>query len=236
MIPHDILTLYTAKLIEYFIALAFLALFVPFWHYATGERRAEQPALVAGARRVLKQVADIVEWFHVDPTVAYHPGHSWIRVDRPALVTVGMDDFAQKLVGPIAEFQMPHVGSTVSLGEPAWAMRVDGAAVTMRSPVDGVVAAVNPKVMTSPGVVKEDPYGEGWLLKVHAPRLDANRTSWLSGGVARRWIEETTHELRRMMAPELGLVLQDGGTPVDGLAHAIDPERWEDIARRFLLS
>jgi len=58
----------------------------------------------------------VVEWFQVSPEVAYHPGHAWARAERPGLVTVGMDDFAQKLVGPIAEVSLPHVGARVSAG------------------------------------------------------------------------------------------------------------------------
>jgi hypothetical protein len=38
------------------------------------------------------------------------------------------------------------------------------------------------------------------------------------------------------LSPELGVVMQDGGTPVDGIAHAIDPEHWDRIAAEFLLT
>jgi glycine cleavage system H protein len=233
MIPHDILTLYTAKAIEYLVAVAFIVCFVPFWRYAMGARLrpAEAPARVR-----MPGHTQWVEWFRVSPDVVYHPGHAWARADRPELVTVGMDDFAQKLVGPIAEVSLPHVGTRLSQGEPAWSVRVDGQSVPMLSPIDGIVAAVNPDVVESPDLVQRDPYGDGWLVRVHAPRAEGAMKGLLQPRLARRWIEEATNDLRRLMAPELGLALQDGGVPVDGLARAIDPAGWRRIARAFLLT
>lgn len=232
MIFHDVVTLYTFKAIEYVIALSFLALFIPFWRYALSDRPATQPAMQAVARRAV----DLVEWFNIARDVAFHPGHAWARIDRPGLVTVGMDDFAQKLVGPIARLDLPPVGAAVGQGEAAWAVQVDGKAVSMVSPVDGLVAAVNPRVVETPDLANRDPYGEGWLFKVHAPRFAANVKGLLSGRLATRWVEDATDQLRLRMAPQLGLVLQDGGMPVDGIAQAIDPERWDTIAREFFLS
>lgn len=232
MIFHDVVTLYTFKAIEYLIALAFLALFIPFWRYAQSELPARQPVHAAARPRL----AALVEWFRVAPDAAYHPGHAWARVDRPGLVTVGISDFAQKLVGPVARLDLPPVGGTVGQGVRGWALQVDGKAVDMISPVDGLVAAVNPKVVESPELVNQDPYGEGWLFRVHAPRCEANMKGLLTGRLATRWIEEATDQLRRRMAPELGLALQDGGMPVDGIAQAIDPEHWDSLAREFFLS
>lgn len=233
MIPHDILTLYTAKAIEYLVAIAFIACFIPFWRYAMSTKA--QPAEATVKARVPRRT-QWVEWFQVSPEVAYHPGHAWARAERPGLVTVGMDDFAQKLVGPIAEVSLPHVGARVSQGEPAWSVRADGQSVSMLSPIDGVVAAVNPNIVSSPDLVNRDPYGDGWLVRVHAPKAEATLKGLLQPRLARRWIEEATNDLRRLMAPELGLALQDGGVPVDGIAHAIDPSDWRRVARTFLLT
>lgn len=237
MIPHDILTLYTAKAIEYVFALSFLALFIPFWNYAMGEARpAVQPALQPARQKVAARAADLVEWFRMARDVAYHPGHAWARADGDGRVTVGLDDFAQRLVGPMKAIELPTVGTRLASGDRAWRLRVNGKAVDMLSPVDGIVSEVNPAVLASADVARQDPYGAGWLLKLDAPRFDANRRGLLSGKLARTWLEEATDTLRRRMAPDLGLALQDGGMPVDGIAQALDPEHWDELAREFLLS
>jgi glycine cleavage system H protein len=237
MIPHDVLTLYSAKALEYVIALSFLALFIPFWRYAMGDARpAEGLALQPALERRPALVHDMVEWFRIARDVAYHPGHAWARAGGDGSVVVGLDDFAQKLVGPLKAIEMPPVGSHVRQGDKAWRLRVNGKAVDMLSPVDGLVTEVNPDVLESPAVVATDPYVTGWLFKVQAPRYEANSKSLLSGRLAERWLEEATDALRRRTAPDLGLVMQDGGMPVDGLARAIDEDHWDEVAREFLLS
>jgi len=237
MIPHDILTLYTAKAIEYVFALSFLALFIPFWNYVMGEARpATQPAMQPARQKVADRMTDLVEWFRMARDVAYHPGHAWARADGTGHVTVGLDDFAQKLVGPMKAIELPPVGTRLSAGDRAWSLRVNGKAVDMLSPVNGVVTEVNPAVVASADVARHDPYGAGWLLKVEAPRFDPARRGLLTGKLARTWLEEATNALRLRMAPDLGLALQDGGMPVDGIAQALDAEHWDAVAREFLLS
>ena len=238
MIPHDILTLYSAKAIEYLIALAFLVLFVPFWRYTMGDvRRAVQPARALARQRSERRPIEVVEWFRVARDAFYHPGHAWARIDgSPGIVAIGLDDFAQKLVGRPRALHLPRIGETVRQGDKAWSIRVDGRAVDMLSPVDGVVTELNTRVLESPATIGRDPYVTGWLFKVRTDRFDANRKSLLSGRLVERWLEEETNALRRRLTPGLGLVLQDGGLPVDGLAQAVDAERWDQVAREFLLS
>ena len=89
MIPHDILTLYADKPIEYLLAVVFLVSFVPFWYYVQGGAAAERVPV-----RKRASVPRLVEWFHVPENVFYHPGHAWARVEADGCVRVGMNDFA----------------------------------------------------------------------------------------------------------------------------------------------
>jgi glycine cleavage system H lipoate-binding protein len=232
MFPHDILTLYSTKAIEYLIAIAFLVAFVPFWKYVSAELPAAQRALQPARHKMY----DLVEWFRMAGDVAFHPGHAWARVEAPGSLTVGLDDFAQKLVGPFKSVELPPVGTRLAEGQAAWRLHADGSSVQMLSPVDGVVTAVNPRVVESPSLVNRDPFGRGWLLRVESPRFDPVRRGLMNGRTARHWLEEATEQLRMKLSPELGVVMQDGGTPVDGIAHAIDPERWDRIAAEFFLT
>ena len=232
MIPQDIFTMYSAKAAAYLIAVAFLLLFIPFWGYLNGGRVVERvPAAVA--RGWLSQMVD---WFLVPDGFYFHPGHAWARVGDGDLVTVGMDDFAHKLVGRVPTIRLPEVGSRVGQGEKGWSLASDGKSVDLLSPVDGTVVAVNALAVASPEWLGRDPYGHGWLLKVRAPRLAANLKQLLSGALARRWMEEVCETLRGMMSPDLGRVLQDGGLPLDGIARSLDPGRWDELSRRFLLT
>jgi glycine cleavage system H protein len=242
----DLLSMYTAKSAEYLLAVGYLLLFIPFWRYATsGPRTAEAaarvataPAKHAGAHVVRPRPAlgrpATAGWFTFAPDVQLHPGHTWARVEKDGVVTIGIDDFAHKLVGP-ASFSLPALGARVAQGEAAFEIGDEKKRVAMLSPVDGTVVAVNKAAEERAGAV-EDPYGAGWLYQVKAPRLAANLRQLLRDGAARRYLEEASDVLAQRMSPELGMVLQDGGTPVHGLARALAGEEWEAIARQHFLT
>ena len=218
---------YSLRALEYITCLGFLAVFSLFWRYLNAE-----PA----PRRVAARIAQAADWFHVPEQVYFHPGHAWARVDGPGVMAVGIDDFAQRLVGPVVGVVLPPTGGTLAAGQQAWAIRADGKAVDVLAPVSGIVVQVNEQVIANPEVVNDDPYGRGWLLKVKVPRTASAVKGLTSGAAARQWIEGVTQHLVQNLTPELGHVYQDGGLPVQGFARAIDEERWDEIARSFLLS
>jgi glycine cleavage system H protein len=232
MIPHDILTLYSAKMLEYGIAILFMVLFIPFWHYVQGS--AVAPEAATAKARV---PAPSTDWFALPMDRLFHRGHAWLKDEADGNVTIGMSDFAAKLVGPLARISLPAVGSAVGQGEMAWRMIADdGRTVDMLSPVDGTVVGLNPAVASSPAAAESDPYGRGWLLSVRPNRLRANRINLLSGQAARRWMDEVLVGLRGQLAPSLGSLAQDGGAPLHGMARAIDPEHWDELAGALLLT
>jgi glycine cleavage system H lipoate-binding protein len=242
----DFLAIYQAKLAEYLVAITYLLLFVPMWRYVQGGRRTAEAtaAAHAGVRREAAQAAALLMprpagataptgegWFQLPAEVLLHPGHTWARVEPDGLVTVGLDEFAKKLVAP-EKLVLPRPGSAVLQGEPALEVGADGKTVPMLSPVDGTVVQVNERAREHPETLS-DPYGAGWLFKVSAPRLAANRRALFAEDAARHYLEDAAEALALQVSPELGHVLQDGGTPVDGVGRALAGERWDEVARYF---
>ncbi len=218
---------YTLRAVEYLSCVGFLVVFSLFWRYLNTE-----PVL----RRAGAWVGQFSDWFRVPDQVYFHPGHAWARLDSPGVMAVGVDDFAQHLVGPVVGITLPKTGQALSAGQQAWALKADGKAVDVLAPVTGRIVAVNESAIEHPEVVNTDPYGRGWLLKVEVPRTATAVQHLMSGDAARQWIDGVSHRLLQTMSPELGQLYQDGGLPVHGLARAIDEEHWDEIARRFLLS
>jgi glycine cleavage system H lipoate-binding protein len=246
---HEFLSVYTAKSAEYLLAIGYLLLFIPFWRFVQGSRHAEvvvgagaaarkaveapRPAAAIPAAATAAAVAlprPAAGWFFVPPGVHLHPGHTWARLEADGLVSVGLDDFAHKLVGPAA-VQLPQVGAHVGQGEAAAEIGDGDETVGVVSPVDGTVVAVNP----SAGAL-EDPYGAGWLFKVNAPRFAANLRQLFDGHAAQRLVDEAGASLALRVSPEIGHVLQDGGAPVHGIAKALAGDDWAELARSFLLT
>ncbi|MGB6122877.1 MAG: glycine cleavage system protein H [Bacteroidota bacterium] len=221
--------IFTTKGLEYVLVIAFLLSLVLFW------RILNKPAGIWGISPAIGNSGSVrVDWFAMAEDAFYHQGHSWARPGEGDVVEVGMDDFSQRLLGKPEAFDLPSVGSSVDQGEMGWKLRVGTHWFDVLSPVGGEVVEVNEKVLRTPGVVNDDPYRRGWILKVRSPKLRTNLTNLLTGGLARSWMEETVRSLREMISSHPVPVMQDGGVPLTGFAKSISPDHWEDVAREFL--
>ena len=219
--------IYATKGIEYLIVIAFLAVFVLFCRYLYRPR-----AAAAGTRIASEKSAR----FRVPEGLFYHQGHSWLRPEPGSTGIVGMDDFAQKLIGRVDAVMLPAIGSRLAQGEKAWNLIVDSVPVPMLSPVDGEVVAVNQEILRSPEILREDPYGKGWLLKVKSRRIETATRNLLSGKLARAWMENSLEKLQPVNPENLGPVIADGGAPIEGIARALGGGNWVGLARTHLLA
>src|SRR3990172_9239071 len=227
---NEYVDIFATKGIEYLL-IAFLLTLVLFWRVLNKPKTRVAPP---GANNHSPAVP--VEWFELADDRYFHQGHSWVMPEDQELVTVGIDDFAQKLLGKATAIVLPPVGSHVAQGEVGWRFQFDTASIDLLSPVNGDVVAINGQVTQSPLIVNQDPYGNGWLLKVRVPKLRSNLSNLLHGVLASAWMRETVNRLRQGMSGKIGPVLQDGGVPVIGFAKSLAGDAWKDFAAGYLLS
>jgi glycine cleavage system H protein len=95
----------------------------------------------------------------------YHPEHDWARIEGGE-ATLGITWFAQDSLGDLVHFQPPEEGSNVSKDAAYGEVESVKAVSDVISPLSGEVIAVNGKVVDQPETVNEDPYGEGWLIRI----------------------------------------------------------------------
>jgi glycine cleavage system H protein len=95
----------------------------------------------------------------------YHPEHDWARVDGDEAV-LGVTWFAQDALGELVHFEPPAVGDTVAKDSSYGEVESVKAVSDLISPLSGEVLEVNDKVVDAPETVNEDPYGEGWLIRI----------------------------------------------------------------------
>jgi glycine cleavage system H protein len=98
----------------------------------------------------------------------YHPEHDWARIDGadPEHATLGITWYAQDALGEVVFFEAPAVGTMLSKDEPYTEVESVKAVSDVVAPLSGEVVEVNPVAAENPGMINEDPYGEGWLVKV----------------------------------------------------------------------
>ncbi len=95
----------------------------------------------------------------------YHPEHDWARVDGDE-ATLGVTWFAQDALGELVHFEAPEAGATVAKDSTYGEVESVKAVSDVVAPLSGEVLEVNQKVVDAPETVNEDPYGEGWLLRI----------------------------------------------------------------------
>jgi glycine cleavage system H protein len=95
----------------------------------------------------------------------YTKEHEWITTEGD-IVTIGITDYAQDSLGDIVYLELPDEGSSVSKDDTFGVVESVKAVSDLYSPATGEVMEVNDALVDSPEVINDDPYGEGWMLKV----------------------------------------------------------------------
>jgi glycine cleavage system H protein len=95
----------------------------------------------------------------------YHPEHDWARIEGDS-ATFGITWFAQDQLGEVVFFDPPEIGSDIKAGESYSEVESVKAVSDVIAPLSGEVVEVNAGLSDAPELVNDDPYGQGWLVKV----------------------------------------------------------------------
>jgi glycine cleavage system H protein len=102
---------------------------------------------------------------HYPGDLKYHPEHDWARVEGDEAV-LGITWWAQDTLGELVHFEPPEFGASVTVGGTYGEVESVKAVSDLISPLSGHVVAVNEKAIEEPEIVNDDPYGEGWLVRI----------------------------------------------------------------------
>jgi glycine cleavage system H lipoate-binding protein len=168
-----------------------------------------------------------------------HSGHTWAKLDSTGAVQVGLDGFAQGILGRVDRFELPKDGATVRQGEPAFTALQGSKRIEFVSPVDGVVCAVNGQINADPAAARKDPYEKGWAFMIRPSNLSRNLAKLRIGAEAGAWLEREVRSfteflfLHRAVPVEVGATLPDGGIHVDGIMETMDGEILQIAIRKY---
>jgi glycine cleavage system H protein len=95
----------------------------------------------------------------------YHAEHDWAKIDGD-VATFGITWFAQDALGEVVFFDPPEVGSTVTAGESYAEVESVKAVSDVIAPLSGEIVEVNTSLGDTPDAINNDPYGEGWMVKI----------------------------------------------------------------------
>jgi glycine cleavage system H protein len=101
----------------------------------------------------------------IPEVLKYTKEHEWIRVEDD-LAIIGITDYAQDALGEIVYIELPSEGDEITKGEPFGAVESTKSVSDLYAPISGEVVEVNETLLDSPEAINEDPYGEGWMVRV----------------------------------------------------------------------
>jgi glycine cleavage system H protein len=99
--------------------------------------------------------------------LVYARSHEWVRKEGDN-ATIGISDYAQEQLGEVVYVELPGVGDSFSVGDELGTLESVKAVAEFVAPVAGEVVEVNEQLADEPNLVNEDPYGDGWLVKIAA--------------------------------------------------------------------
>jgi glycine cleavage system H protein len=119
--------------------------------------------------------------------LSYSKDHEWVRTAGET-VTIGITHHAQQEMGDLVFVELPRTGSRVELGGSMGTVESVKAVSEVFSPVTGEVTEVNEALADRPELVNEDPYGEGWMVRV---KLDGPPSDLLTADQYRQFLESS---------------------------------------------
>ena len=103
---------------------------------------------------------------NIPSELKYATSHEWVSVAVDGIVTVGITEHAQGLLGDMVFVELPDVDDSISTGDDVAVAESVKAASDIYAPVSGTVVEINEELEDSPELVNSDAFGEGWLFKV----------------------------------------------------------------------
>jgi glycine cleavage system H protein len=103
---------------------------------------------------------------NIPADLKYVASHEWLKLEDDGIITIGITDHAQDLLGDVVFVELPEVGRTVSADEEIAVVESVKAASDVYAPIAGEIVEINDELVDSPELANEDPYGKAWFFKI----------------------------------------------------------------------
>jgi glycine cleavage system H protein len=171
--------------------------------------------------------------------VFFAPSHTWLNLYPSGTLRLGVDDFIARLVESPEILLLKCPGDHFQKGDPLIQLKEGNHALTIRSPLEGEIVAINEELTADPSLLRERMFSSGWGYIIKPSRIDEIKTM-LIGSETRSWIRNEFQRLRDLFAQlnNKGSLapacLQDGGPPIAGVLRTMDDVVWKRLDNEFL--
>jgi CheY-like chemotaxis protein len=127
---------------------------------------------------------------NVPAGVFISPSHTWINLELNGIARVGIDDFAQKVLGPIEKIELPLEGQKIKKGAPLFSIQKGTNQLSIPSPVSGTVVAKNSELLDRMDYIQIKPFELGWICTVEPSNLPEDFQSLIIGADSVTWYQK----------------------------------------------
>ena len=204
--------------------------------YVLNRRKAVQTVASVASKPAAVAVGEHVDGFLVPERVGYHPGHSWVMRERKNVVRMGADEFAAALLGGLDKIELPKPGQWIRQGQRVLAFWKNGQKTEMVSPTEGEVLEINAELIENPALLRQDPYGRGWLATVHVPDEESTNRNLVPKSLVPDWMRDAVERLYGLQPALAGAAAADGGRPADDILASMPHVDWREVTGQFFLT
>ncbi len=176
---------------------------------------------------------------NVPAGVFFSPDHTWGSIEINGLVRIGIDDFAQKLIGKIDQIILPPIGQKIKMGEPLFSIKQESRKAAFLSPVTGEVKYVNTRLLDNVNLIKKRPFEHGWICYVEAANLKDELNNLKIGPDAASWYKNEIDKYTEMVKKVSSMQKDSASEAADEKSidyYQMDDRLWDEFTRSFLHS
>ena len=176
----------------------------------------------------------------INGSLFYHPGHTWVKVEKTDEVRIGIDYFLGKMIGKVKVIVLPLSGRRYFQGENLCSIIQEDGILHIVFPVSGSILSVNQKLKDRPELVTKDPLGEGFLLTLRPKNLQRDQKHLFFGEAALSWYQKELERFKTVAVSELygqervGMTMQDGAIRLRDIKRLVGPERYIQLLSAYL--
>ncbi len=130
-----------------------------------------------------------VDDYEIKEGLYYSKDWLWVEIEDNK-AKIGLTDYAQKQLKDILVVELPEPGTEIEKGEAFGTVESAKTVSDLIAPLTGVVEEVNSAVVDNPGLINEDPYGEGWVIVITPTKLDEELKELMDFEAAVKWYKE----------------------------------------------
>lgn len=171
----------------------------------------------------------------------YDRSHTWAFQEKDGSIRVGLDDFLQKLTGPLSRVMLLDEGSSIAKGEALFTLIQDGKQIKVMAPVSGTIKAINTNASMDAKLINSSPYNDGWLYLIEPDNWKREAVFLRTADSYKEWLKKEFQRFKDFLSNvatttdnNKQVVLQDGGELLQNTLQNLGPEVWEDFQNKFL--